>query len=175
MTETPAAPDPMALRQALAQHPGVVLESLARQHGVAYRTALDCLPAEMQTQVPGTCFAAAMADMTDWGDVVVIVHTADLVLEVKGPLPAGSFGAGFFNLHGETGLSGHLRANHCATIAFVRRPFMGKDSASVQFLNQQGECMFKVFVGRDAEQRLRPEQVARWTQLRDRLVAEAAA
>lgn len=176
-TDRPALPTTLTtgLTQALANHPGGILESVARQHGVSYLDVLDCLPAGMQVQVPGGHFAAAMADMTDWGDVVFIVHTDDLVAEIKGPLPPGSFGAGFFNLQAETGLSGHLRAGHCATIAFVRRPFMGKDSASVQFLNQQGECMFKVFVGRDADGQLRPEQIQRFEQLRERLGATEAA
>lgn len=155
----------------LAEHPGVILEVVARQHGVSYRQVLECLPAGMQTQVPGTHFAAAMADLTDWGEVVFIVHTEDAVIEVKGPMPPGEFGRGFYNLHAERGLSGHLRAGHCAAIAFVRRPFMGKDSASVQFINQAGECMFKVFVGRDTDGALMASQLARLDQLRARLAA----
>jgi putative heme utilization carrier protein HutX len=172
MTATPEL-DPV--REALSKHPGVILESLARQHGVSYQAALACLSDEMQTQLPGSCFDQAMADMTDWGDLVVIVHTADLVMEVKGPLPPGRFGSGFYNLEAETGLSGHIRAERCGAVAFVRRPFMGKDSVSVQFLNQEGGCMFKVFVGRDTEGRLNPAQVERWEQLRSRLAAVASA
>lgn len=170
-----ATPELAPVREALAKHPGVILESLARQHGVSYQAALTCLSGDMQTQLPGSCFGDAMADMTDWGDLVVIVHTEDLVMEVKGPLPPGRFGSGFYNLEAELGLSGHIRAERCGAVAFVRRPFMGKDSVSVQFLNQEGGCMFKVFVGRDAEGRLNPGQIERWEQLRTRLAAAASA
>jgi heme iron utilization protein len=177
-TDLPTLDQPTLTRRLetiLAEHPGVILEVVARKHDATYRQVLEALPPGMQTQVPGAHFAAAVTDLTEWGDVVFIVHTEDAIIEVKGPLPAGDFGHGFYNLHAERGLSGHLRAEHCAAIAFVRRPFMGKDSASVQFLNQAGAAMFKVFVGRTADGALQPTQLERFEQLRARLLGAEAA
>ena len=54
---------------------------------------------------------------------------------------------------------GHLKAENCAHIAFVNRPFMGRPSRSLQFFNGNGEAMFKVFVRRDKERNLLDEQV----------------
>jgi putative heme iron utilization protein len=41
----------------------------------------------------------------------------------------------------------------------------------VQFLNGDGEAMFKIFVGRDAERRLKADQVERFAQLERRFAS----
>jgi putative heme utilization carrier protein HutX len=91
------------------------------------------------------------------------------VLECAGKLPPGAFARGYFNLHGDGPIGGHIKAGNCTHIAFVSRPFMGRPSRSVQFFNAAGEAMFKVFVRRDAERNLLADQVARFDALRKRL------
>jgi putative heme iron utilization protein len=46
---------------------------------------------------------------------------------------------------------------------------MGRPSRSLQFFNLNGEAMFKVFVRRDKERNLLPDQVARFDELRQRM------
>lgn len=70
-------------------------------------------------------------------------------------------------------MSGHLRAGNCRAIVFLRRPFMGTDTLSVQFFNGDGEAMFKIFVGRDEARRLKADQVARFAALEARFAAAA--
>ena len=48
---------------------------------------------------------------------------------------------------------------------------MGRPSRSLQFFNGAGEAMFKIFVRRDKERNLLPEQVARFDALRRRMAA----
>jgi putative heme iron utilization protein len=48
---------------------------------------------------------------------------------------------------------------------------MGKTSAFVAFVNADGGIMFKVFVGRDETRALRADQLVRFRQLADRIVA----
>lgn len=170
-----AVTDTAALREKLAGSPGGVLEAVAQQHGVSLRTVVEALPEEMWVTVPGTRFVEVMQDVAHWGDVLTIVHTQDVVMEFKGPVPMGKLGRGFYNLHGETGLAGHLKADNCDAIAFVRRPFMAKDTASIQFFNAGGEAMFKVFVGRDDEGELRGDQLDMFEALRARLTGAADA
>jgi putative heme iron utilization protein len=43
------------------------------------------------------------------------------------------------------------------------------ETISVQFFNAEGEAMFKVYVGRDEDRRLRADQVERFLQLQVRL------
>jgi len=161
------------LRERLARQPGGILESLADEHGVSLRTVIECLPEEMRAEIPGERFCEVMAEVAGWGPVTFIVHTADGVFEIGGPLPQGALGRGFFNLQGSGGLSGHLRADRCRSIVLLRRPFMGKQTASLQFFNASGGSMFKIFLGRDAAGELRADQLARFEAL-ERQFAGAA-
>ena len=81
----------------------------------------------------------------------------------------GSHGRGYFNIHGDSPIGGHLKIERCAAIYFVDRPFFGRRSCSVQFLNGDGEAMFKVFAGRDEQRELKADQVARFEALRTKL------
>ena len=110
-----------------------------------------------------------MNDIAAWGEVTLIVHTDDGIMEFTGPIPAGEVGRGYFNLMGRTGFHGHLRHDRCAGLAFLERPFMGKNSASIVFFNVDGGIMFKVFVGRDEKRALLSDQLARFHALADRL------
>jgi putative heme utilization carrier protein HutX len=154
------------LRQRLASNPDGVLEQIARDYGVSTLDVVEALPEEHRLVVPGARFADIMSALTGWGDILLIVHTPDIVLECAGPLPPGTAGRGYFNIHGDSPIGGHIRADNCRSIAFVSRPFMGRRSCSIQFFNEAGESMFKVFVRRDEERNLVPDQVRRFEELR---------
>ena len=101
-----------------------------------------------------------------------IVHTEDGVFETKAALPPGESGRGYFNIHGDSPIGGHIRADRCAAIYFIDRPFFKRRSCSLQFVNFAGGAMFKVFVARDEKRELLGEQLERFERLRE---AEAAA
>lgn len=164
---TPDAREKLAAR--LAGNPDGVLEVLAREHGVSTLDATRMLPAENCRFAPAEKFADVMGELTAWGDVLFIVHTPSIVLECEGAIPPGEFGRGYFNLHGESPIGGHIKADRCRAIAFVRRPFMGRESCSIQFFDQDGEAMFKIFVRRLEDRSMDPAQVARFEELRARL------
>lgn len=159
-----------ALREELEKNQGGVLEDSAVRYGVRVRDVLDCLPDDSRVAVNGAHFEAVMTDVAGWGEVTFLVHTKDVILECKGAVPPGRFGRGFYNLEGGA-LGGHLRAENCAAIYFVRRSFMKLDSAALWFVNAEGEPMFKIFVGRNADRSLKADQIARFAALRDRLQA----
>lgn len=161
------------LRAALEANQNGVLEEVAARHGVTARDVLDCLPATCRAAVDGGHFAAVMTDVCRWGEVTFLVHTKDVILECKGDVPSGRFARGYYNLEGGA-LGGHLRADNCAAIYFVRRPFMKLDSCAVWFINRDGEPMFKIFVGRNSDRSLKSDQVARFAALRDRLATSKA-
>lgn len=149
------------LRGAIAAEPGGVLEEIARREGVSYREVLDALPDGQAVAKPGAEFETVWRGLAAWpGDVTFIVHTADGVFETRGRVPPGAVGRGFFNIHGESPIGGHIRADRCAAIYFVDRPFFGRRSCSVQFVNRDGDAMFKIFVGRDDARELDPRQVS---------------
>lgn len=158
-----------AVRAALAEKPDGVLESLAEAHGVTYRAVIDCLPPEQRRAVPAAAFDDIWGALSAWGPVMFIVHTRNGVFETKAPLPPGEHGRGFFNIHGDSPIGGHLKASRCAAIYFIDRPFFGRRSCSMQFIDVDGEAMFKVFVARDEARELLAQQVAKFEELRDRL------
>jgi len=160
-----------AVRAAIAARPDGVLEAVAAQCAVPYRAVLDCLGAGAAIAVPVRDFEPIWHDMTDWGPIMFIVHTADGVFEVAGPLPPGSHARGYFNIHSESPIGGHLKIDRCSAIYFVDRPFFGRRSCSVQFINGDGEAMFKVFVARDETRELRADQTLRFETLRARMAA----
>lgn len=155
-----------AVRTALRENPDGVLEAVAAAHSVPYRTVLDCLAIENAAVAPKDQFDWIWQDLTSWGQVVFIVHTEDGVFETACTIPAGSHARGYFNIHGDSPLGGHLKIERCAAIYFVDRPFFKRRSCSIQFINDEGQAMFKIFVGRDEDKTLRPEQVARFEKLR---------
>ena len=169
LSDTSAAARP-PLAERLAQSADGVLEQIAREYGVSTFEVVRALPAEHRAIVAGARFEEIMQALTTWGEVLFIVHTPDIVLECAGKIPPGSLARGYFNIHGDSPIGGHLKAENCTHIAFVSRPFMGRPSRSLQFFNGAGEAMFKVFVRRDAERNLLADQVQRFDELRARLV-----
>ncbi|WP_246423208.1 heme utilization cystosolic carrier protein HutX [Roseospira visakhapatnamensis] len=152
-----------------------VLEEIAAEFGLTPREVAACLPASTGVCVPGELFEEIMRDVSEWGVALFLVHTPDLILECAGSVPYGTMAQGYFNLIGDSPIGGHLRRWRCAAIQFISRPVMGHDSHAIVFFNIEGGVMFKIFVGRDARHALKPDQVARFLALRDRLAIHAEA
>lgn len=162
------------LRATMAADPGAIVETIARERGVSCREVVEALPPEMVRMAPGD-FIAAMGDIAGWGEVTVIVHTDDGIMEFTGEVPPGQVARGYYNLMSRTGLHGHIRHERCAAIGFVERPFMKRASASVLFFNADGGIMLKVFVGRDEAGNLRAQQLAAFRALAGRIAGAAPA
>jgi hypothetical protein len=156
------------IRQDLAARPDGVLEAIAEARDVPLQRVLDCLPAETVARAEGRLFGEVWHDLTQWGEITFVVHTRDGVFECKGGVPPGTLGRGYFNIHGSSPIGGHLRMDRCRSIYFIDRPFFGKRSCSVQFVNEYGGVMFKVFVGRNEDRSLKADQVARFEALREK-------
>lgn len=162
----PKATGIAAVLAALSEKPDGVLETLAELHAVTYQAVIECLAPEQRQKAAPSTFDAIWQDLTTWGPIMFIVHTVNGVFETKAPLPPGTHGRGYFNIHGDSPIGGHLRVERCAAIYFIDRPFFGRRSCSIQFIDTDGNAMFKVFVGRDEKRELLPEHVARFAKLR---------
>ncbi|MGO4526604.1 heme utilization cystosolic carrier protein HutX [Microvirga sp. 2MCAF35] len=161
------------IREDLAAKPDGVLEAVAEARSVPLQRVLDCLEPQAAARVSGDLFETVWSDLTGWGDITFVVHTRDGVFECKGSVPPGTVGRGYFNIHGEGPIGGHLRMDRCCAIYFVDRPFFGKRSCSVQFVNEEGGVMFKIFVGRNEDRSLKEDQLARFEALRAQSVGQA--
>lgn len=157
------------LRKHMAENPGGVIEDVAREKNVTARAVIEALPDEMRSFAPGSGFVPAMQDIATWGEVTLIIHTDDGIFEITEPVGGGEVGRGYYNIMKPKGMHGHLRHERCGGLAFVERPFMGKSSAFVAFLNVDGGVMFKVFVGRDESRALKADQLKAFRALAKRL------
>ncbi|MEC5318183.1 heme utilization cystosolic carrier protein HutX [Brenneria populi subsp. brevivirga] len=162
----------MTLHELLATEPDGTLEDIAGRYDTSLLEVVKALPAAQRTLVDGERFDRIWEAITGWGEVTLISHTADAILEFKSELPSGAHRHGYFNLRGKNGLSGHIRAANCRHIAFIERKFMGVDTASVVFFNAGGEAMFKIFLGRDSHRQLLTAQVDAFHRLADGLQRE---
>ena len=97
------------LKAFMADNPGAVIEDVARERKVTPRAVLEAMPEMLAQFRSGGEFAAVMADIAQWGEVTLIVHTDDAIFEFTGAVPAGEIGRGYFNLMQPKGLHGHLR------------------------------------------------------------------
>ena len=151
------------LRQSLEKNPGQVLEMLAAQNQCSFEDVIRCLPEENVRQTEGSRIVEILQAIAAWDEsVTFIAHTPDAIVEVSGKLPNGKVGRGFYNFdHPETdgGVHGHIYYENCASIYLLERPFMGKATCSLNFINRNGGAMFKIFVGRDEAGELKQHQI----------------
>jgi putative heme utilization carrier protein HutX len=168
-THSELAPDrrERALK-ALSEKPDGVVESIASAADVTPAEILAILPEGSAVIVGKESFDEIWSELTTWGVVLFLVHTEDVVAEIDGVLPAGSESHGWFNIHGDSPIGGHIRKDNCASITFVDRAFHGRRTCSVWFMNQKGAAMFKVFVKRDAARELMADQLVKFEALRGR-------
>ncbi len=156
---------------ALAAKPDGVIEAIAANADVTPAEILEILPPGAAVIAAKEHFVDIWSEMGSWGEVLFIVHTEDIVLEAEGSLPHGSEAHGWFNIHGDSPIGGHLKKDNCASITFVDRNFHGRRSCSVWFMNEKGAAMFKVFVRRDENRDLIGEQLTKFEALRGRFAA----
>lgn len=159
------------LRQSLEKNPGQVLEMLAAQNQCSFEDVIRCLPEENVRQTEGSRIVEILQAIAAWNEsVTFIAHTPDAIVEVSGKLPNGKVGRGFYNFdHPETdgGVHGHIYYENCASIYLLERPFMGKATCSLNFINRNGGAMFKIFVGRDEAGELKQHQIEAMRKLLD--------
>ena len=159
------------LRQSLEKNPSQVLEMLAAQNQCSFEDVIRCLPEENVRQTEGSRIVEILQAIAAWDEsVTFIAHTPDAIVEVSGKLPGGKVGRGFYNFdHPETdgGVHGHIYYENCASIYLLERPFMGKATCSLNFINRNGGAMFKIFVGRDEAGELKQHQIEAMRKLFD--------
>lgn len=110
------------------------------------------LPSNLVATLPGKFAEEILQTLAHWGHVTTIVERAGSVFEFKGSLPEGKPGFGYYNLMGEAGqLHGHLKLDAVANIALLSKPLRGKEAHAVVFYDHAGDCIFKVYLGRDPQ------------------------
>lgn len=141
-----------SINTALREKKPVMLASFAERFGVSELEAATALPDDMRAFAGGDAFDTVWQTLASWENATFIMTHLGSVVEIKGRIPEGRHGHGFFNLTGGNGLGGHLKVDDLGHICFLSLPFMGLESHSVQFFNAAGTVLFSVYVGRENRQ-----------------------
>lgn len=121
----------------------------------------------MPLGLPGSKALGLLQQLPDWGSVVTIVLHGASVFEFKGEFPRGEEGSGYYNLDGPVpGFHGHLKLGAIDYIGFQERPHAGRASYALTFNNFSQGNIFKVFLGRDTDGEVWPEQLQRFAALK---------
>ncbi len=162
------------IQQALSDNPVSALEDIARAAGCTTLEVLEALPQGEVTSLPGSLMPSVLDNIAKWGEITFIVNTGPVILEVKSELGKGKLSDGMYNLN-EKPICGHLNTNACKCVAFVRRKLFSMATYSVQFYAEDGSCMFKVYLGRNPDRQIKPEQIVAFDSLEAELIASEAA
>ena len=141
---------------------------MARRLNIPEWELVTRLPADWIVVLPGALAQTLLEQIASWGKVTTIVEVAGSIFEVKAPLPLGRAGYGYYNLFGAPGeLHGHLKLDAIAHISLQSKPHRGKEAHAVVFYDEQGHCIFKIYLGRDEQGDLFPEQVKQFNALKE--------
>ena len=141
-----------SIAEALREKKPVMLASLAERFGVSELEVARALPDEARAFAGKDAFDTVWQALASWENATFIMAHLGSVIEIKGKIPEGRHGHGYFNLSGGSGLGGHLKIDDLGHICFLSLPFMGLESHSVQFFNAAGTVLFSVYVGRENRQ-----------------------
>ena len=137
------------VKEILAEKKMVMLSTIAGECGISELEAARALPRDMRAFCTGDNFAAIWAGLTAWPSATFIMSHGESVIEIKGKIPTGKDGNGYFNLDAGAPLGGHIRSSRIQDICFLSLPFMGLESLSVQFFDAAGAVLFAVYAGRE--------------------------
>lgn len=159
------------IAQALADNPDLHTIDLAAQLKVKEGKIIQNLPPHFIHLYNGSA-VELLAEIHTWGNVVTIVEKAGSIFEISGVFPQGQFGYGYFNLNmkREEGIAlhGHLQLDKVKHIVLLSKPFRGKESYAIAFITDEDEVLFKIYLGRDEQRQLIPEQVSKFNQLKNK-------
>ncbi|CCO48770.1 HuvX protein [Vibrio nigripulchritudo SOn1] len=151
----------------LEQDETLLPSTIAEQLNVSELEVVRSLPGDMTTMIAGESAQEILEGLVDWGPVTTIVHSMGSIFEVKAPFPKGKVAHGYYNLMGKQGeMHGHLKLDLVKAVALVSKPFRGKESHYFGFFTEQGDSIFKIYLGRDEKRVLIPEQVEKFNALK---------
>ena len=152
----------------LAAEPKLRVADMAKRLSVAEWQLVTRLPEHLVFTLSGRHGQTILERIAEWGRVTTIMEVAGSIFEVKASLPKGRVGHGYYNLFGEPGqLHGHLKLEAVANISLQSKPHRGSEAYAVVFYAVDGSCIFKVYLGRDADGVLFPEQIIQFNALKE--------
>lgn len=149
----------------LAAQPNIITLEIAAQLQQPEGNILCALPEQFVRIFPAERTEDILQTISQWGIFTTIIEKEGSIFEIKDRFPSGMIGRGYYNLNmkdEEGAIHGHLKLDNIAKIAFVSLPFRGKESYNIAFIAANGQTIFKVYLGRDENRQLFPEQVEKF-------------
>ncbi len=158
-----------SVKEAIEKDPSKATGAMAKELGVSEKEVISCLSDEMVKEVPIDKFEEIIEEVSKLGQLTLIVQNESTIFQVRTLFPLGSYGHGYYNLLSkETPIGGHIKDEELSAIFLVSKPFMGIETHSIQFFNHNGNAMFKLFLGRDENRQIIPEQMEKFISLKNR-------
>lgn len=149
-----------------SQDPMLLPAVMAERLGATEYEIVEAFPHELVTIIDGAKAQEILEGLADWGLVTTIIHSFGSIFEVKAPFPKGTLARGYYNLMGKNdGFHGHLQLENVNKVALLSKPFMGLESYYFGFFNEQGDNIFKIYLGRDENRVLFSEQIIKFKAL----------
>ncbi|STO54999.1 heme utilization protein HuvX [Canicola haemoglobinophilus] len=146
----------------LAENPNMITLEIAAKLQQPEGNILKALPEQFVRLFPAERAEEILQAVSQWGIFTTIIEKEGSIFEIKDRFPTGIIGRGYYNLNmkdDEGAIHGHLKLDNIADIAFVSLPFRGKESYNIAFIAPNGQTIFKIYLGRDEQRQLFPEQV----------------
>lgn len=159
------------VQQVLLDNDQKLVGDIAQELNLSEGEITLALPEEMVTCVAPEHCEFILQQLSDWGNVTTIVHSFGSIFEFKSPFPKGKLGHGYYNIMGKEGLHGHLHIDLIKQIAFVSKLFRGMESHYIVFFTAEGDCIFKIYLGRDKKRQLLSTQVEAFTNMKNTLAS----
>lgn len=155
----------------LQQDAGTLPSVIAKQLDVSELAIIRHLPEGMATELPVSQFETVLQHVKQWGKVTTIIEVAGSIFEIKGSFPDGSNKFGYYNLMSEGNpFQGHLKADNISSIALVSKLFHGTITHSICFLDHDGQGIFKIYLGRNADRSFITGQEQQFESLKELVV-----
>lgn len=143
------------------QEPNLSVAEIASRLELSEGEATLALPNQYAVSIDASYTQRILETLPTWGKVTTIVHSHGSIFEVKAPFPKGKVAHGYYNLMGRKDgeLNGHLKIDLVTNVVFVSKPFKGMESHFIGFYDQSGNCIFKVYLGRDKKRQIITGQI----------------
>lgn len=162
------------IRHYLNENPQAMPAQVSAALNVSERQVVAALPDDQFTVLPLAEKDALLASLPEWGPMTTIVSVSGSIFEFKGAFPKGKYAHGYYNLITKgDGLHGHLKLDDISAIALISKPFKGSESHSINFFGNNGEMVFKIYLGRDKKRVLLADQLTRFQALKASVAAVA--
>jgi heme iron utilization protein len=155
------------IQKILNENPDISTVEIAKQLDISEYEVLQNTDDRIAKTVDGSKFDEIIEDISTWGKILMIKITPSFVIEIKDHMPTGTYGHGYYNFNSDSSISGHLKVSDIEKIIFISKKHRGMLSYSVVFYDSKGEHIFKIFVARDENKELLPDQVEKFLALKN--------